>query len=69
MCSRLVHNGFPDADPVPGRFYLAMWRYGQRHHRAKQAPGWHLAQPEPGVLIWTTPSGRTYAAHPDTYPR
>jgi len=40
----------------------------RRHHRAKQAPGWHLAQPEPGVLIWTTPSGRSYTVHPDTYP-
>jgi hypothetical protein len=23
----------------------------RRHHRAKQAPGWHLAQPEPGLLV------------------
>jgi hypothetical protein len=36
------------------------------HHRCKQAPGWHLEQPEPGVLRWTAPSGRTYrtAAEP-----
>jgi hypothetical protein len=40
----------------------------RRHHKAKQAPGWQLTQPEPGVLIWTTPSGRTYSAHPDPYP-
>jgi hypothetical protein len=26
----------------------------------KQAPGWKLEQAEPGVMIWTTPSGRTY---------
>ena len=38
------------------------------HHQAKQAPGWHLAQPEPGVLIWTTPSGRTYTVTPEPYP-
>ena len=29
----------------------------RRHHRAKQAHGWRLTQPQPGVLIWTTPSG------------
>ena len=33
----------------------------RHHHRAKQADGWHLEQPEPGVLKWRTPSGRTYA--------
>jgi hypothetical protein len=40
----------------------------RRHHQAKQAPGWQLHQPEPGTLIWTTPSGRTYTALPDRYP-
>ncbi len=30
------------------------------HHQVKQADGWHLEQPAPGVLQWTTPSGRTY---------
>ena len=40
-----------------------------RHgHRAKQAPGWRLDQPEPGVMIWTLPSGRTYTTRPDPYP-
>jgi hypothetical protein len=40
-----------------------------RHgHRAKQAPGWHLDQPEPGVMIWTLPSGRQYTTRPDPYP-
>jgi hypothetical protein len=40
-----------------------------RHgHRAKQAPGWHLDQPEPGLMIWTLPSGRTYTVQPDVYP-
>jgi hypothetical protein len=32
----------------------------RRSHRTKQAPGWHVTQPQPGLLIWTTPSGRTY---------
>jgi hypothetical protein len=40
-----------------------------RHsHRAKQTPGWHLDQPEPGVMVWTLPSGRTYTTRPDPYP-
>jgi hypothetical protein len=30
------------------------------HHRVKQACGWGLAQPHPGILIWTAPSGWTY---------
>jgi hypothetical protein len=40
----------------------------RRHHRAKQAPGWRLDQPEPGIMTWTTPSGRTYTTHPTVYP-
>jgi hypothetical protein len=39
----------------------------QRHHHAKHAPGWKLQQPEPGVMRWTTPSGRTYTTHPTQY--
>ena len=39
----------------------------RRHHRVKQAPGWKLEQPEPGVMIWTTPSGRTYTTRPTVY--
>jgi Domain of unknown function (DUF222) len=40
----------------------------RRHHQAKQAPGWHLDQPEPGTLTWTLPSGRRYAVMPEPYP-
>jgi hypothetical protein len=40
----------------------------RRHHRAKQAQGWRLEQPEPGVLAWRLPSGRTYLVEPDHYP-
>jgi len=40
----------------------------RRHHRIKQSPGWHLAQPSPGFFIWTTPSGRSYATEPADYP-
>jgi hypothetical protein len=39
----------------------------KRHHLAKHAPGWNLEQPEPGVMRWTTPSGRTYTTHPTEY--
>jgi hypothetical protein len=39
----------------------------KRHHHAKHAPGWKLQQPQPGVMRWTTPSGRTYTTHPTQY--
>jgi hypothetical protein len=39
----------------------------RRHHRVKQAPGWHLSQPEPGVMRWTTPSGRVHTTRPTVY--
>ena len=37
------------------------------HHRAKQADGWNLTQPEPGILVWTTPHSRSYITTPDPY--
>ncbi len=40
----------------------------RHHHRVKQADGWQLSQPEPGVLIWHTPSGRSYTTTPTKYP-
>ncbi|HEY9242371.1 MAG TPA: DUF222 domain-containing protein [Streptosporangiaceae bacterium] len=40
----------------------------RRHHRAKQAPGWSLAQVTPGQFSWTTPSGRRYRTGPTRYP-
>jgi hypothetical protein len=40
----------------------------RHHHRCKQAPGWHLAQPRPGVLVWTTPSGRQHTITAEPYP-
>ena len=39
----------------------------RRHHRCKQAPGWKLCQPRPGIMRWTTPSGRTYTTTPTVY--
>jgi hypothetical protein len=40
----------------------------RHHHRRKQAEGWQLTQPEPGVLIWRTPAGRSHATGPTQYP-
>jgi len=34
------------------------------HHQVKQAFGWQLRQPSPGVFEWTTPSGRKYVIRP-----
>ena len=39
----------------------------RHHHRCKQAEGWRLEQPEPGVLVWHTPAGRTYTTNPTQY--
>ena len=39
-------------------------RLCRHHHRRKQAEGWWLEQPEPGVLVWHTPAGRTYTTTP-----
>jgi len=38
------------------------------HHRCKRAEGWQLAQPEPGILVWRVPAGRTYTTTPTRYP-
>ena len=40
----------------------------RHHHRCKQAEGWRLEQPSPGVLQWRTPSGRSYTTTPSVYP-
>jgi hypothetical protein len=39
----------------------------RHHHRCKQAEGWRLAQPAPGVLTWRTPGGRSYTTTPTQY--
>jgi hypothetical protein len=42
---------------------------GCRHcHRRKQAHGWTLQQPSPGVMIWISPAGRRYTTYPSKYP-
>ena len=39
----------------------------RRHHRAKQAPGWCVEQPQPGATRWTLPNGRNHTTTPTTY--
>ncbi|HEX2322537.1 MAG TPA: HNH endonuclease signature motif containing protein [Streptosporangiaceae bacterium] len=39
----------------------------RQHHQVKQTPAWTLQQPEPGVLTWTAPHGRSYTVTPTTY--
>ena len=39
----------------------------RRHHRCKQAHGWTLEQPEPGIFVWITPAKRRYTTRPKTY--
>jgi hypothetical protein len=39
----------------------------RRHHRAKQAPRWHLEQPRPGQMNWRTPNGRCYQTAGEPY--
>ena len=39
----------------------------RHHHRCKQAEGWSLEQPDPGVLVWRTPAGRTHLTTPAVY--
>jgi hypothetical protein len=64
-----AHSDMDHTDPWPGgptcecNFGLPC----RHHHRAKQAPGWKLEQPEPGVFRWTTPSGRIYETRPTRY--
>jgi hypothetical protein len=43
-------------------------RYAAITTAASKADGWRLEQPEPGVLVWHTPAGRTYTTTPTRYP-
>ncbi len=40
----------------------------RRHHRAKTHAGFGLDQPEPGVFVWTTPTGHKYVVEPEPLP-
>jgi hypothetical protein len=36
----------------------------RHHHRLKHLAGWQVEQPEPGVLLWTSPTGHRYRIAP-----
>ena len=40
----------------------------RRHHRCKGSAGWRLEMPEPGVLVWRLPHGRSYVTRAQPYP-
>jgi hypothetical protein len=40
----------------------------RRHHRCKGSAGWQLEMPEPGILAWRLPHGRTYVTRAEPYP-
>jgi hypothetical protein len=40
----------------------------RRHHRCKGSAGWRVEMPEPGVLVWTLPHGRSYTTRAEPYP-
>jgi hypothetical protein len=55
------------ANPLPGcsrRRSRTCSPLCRHRHRCKQAEGWRLEQPEPGVLAWHTPGGRTCTTTP-----
>lgn len=37
----------------------------RRHHTLKHASPWTVTQDSPGVLVWTSPSGRRHTDHPE----
>jgi hypothetical protein len=39
-----------------------------RSHLKHSTAGWRLEQPEPGILVWRTPAGRTYTTTLAAYP-
>ncbi|MBO0832399.1 MAG: HNH endonuclease, partial [Actinobacteria bacterium] len=40
----------------------------RRHHRCKGSAGWRVEMPEPGVLVWRLPHGRSYLSRAQPYP-
>ena len=40
----------------------------RRHHRLKGSADWQLEMPEPGILAWRLPHGRTYVTRAEPYP-
>lgn len=66
--SREIQTGKSAAETVPPGCACEDSPLCRHHHRCKQAKGWWLEQPEPGVLVWRVPSGRTHTTTPTVYP-
>jgi hypothetical protein len=45
-----------------GRGLLARWVADIEAGRAHLPPGWKLSRPQPGVVLWISPSGDRYVA-------
>lgn len=55
-----------EADAGAGQTHLGNLAPLSRYaHRLKTHGGWHLDQPSPGVLVWTSPLGYRYLVTPD----
>jgi hypothetical protein len=67
--AQAAHCDLDHATPYPGgtTCQCNLHPLCRRHHRAKQAPGWHADQPQPGTVRWTTPSRRTHTTTPTSY--
>ncbi|WP_179229122.1 DUF222 domain-containing protein [Parenemella sanctibonifatiensis] len=52
-------DGHPPEDLPPTR-PSNLAPLARREHRAKTYAGWHVVQPSPGILLWTSPLGFQY---------
>ncbi|OYN92619.1 DUF222 domain-containing protein [Parenemella sanctibonifatiensis] len=52
-------DGHPPDDPPPTR-PGNLSPLARREHRAKTHASWHVVQPSPGILLWTSPLGFQY---------
>jgi hypothetical protein len=71
-CRRSADSSGTDLDhtvpwPTGGTSSTNLAVLCRRHHRLKHQAGWHVTLTPDGVMIWTTPSGRTITTHPWQY--
>ncbi|MEP7025195.1 MAG: hypothetical protein ABJB47_15645, partial [Actinomycetota bacterium] len=71
LFARLMDREFPGWREHPAVDMDSILNLNMRHlpvpHRLKQQPHWRLSQSEPGIFVWTTPSGRRSVTRPDPY--
>lgn len=67
--AQAVHADLDHTVPYPGGLtdQCNLGPKCRRHHRVKQAPGWTVEQPRPGIIRWTLPNGRTHTTRPTVY--